>query len=139
SGKALTLNPPHCWSSSHLRRILLPERSNLFKSHWSNQWLTNFSYEGRFAQFFDAIKAKYPQLKVIATTKVTSRETDVLDEHYYRRSEDEMASHAHDYDSRPRTGPKIFVGEWATRVGDPTPNMSAALGDASWMTGMEQY
>jgi hypothetical protein len=34
SGKALTLNPPHRWSSSHLRRILLPERSNLFKSHW---------------------------------------------------------------------------------------------------------
>ena len=31
-------------SSSHLERILLPERSNLFESHWSNQWLTNFSY-----------------------------------------------------------------------------------------------
>jgi transposase len=27
-----------------LGRILLPERSNLFQSHWSNQWLTNFSY-----------------------------------------------------------------------------------------------
>jgi len=24
-----------------LRRILLPERSNLFTSHWSNQWLTH--------------------------------------------------------------------------------------------------
>ncbi len=23
--------------------ILLPERSNLFESHWSNQWLTHFS------------------------------------------------------------------------------------------------
>src|SRR3954469_25572543 len=37
-------------SSSHVRRILLPERSNLLKSHWSNQWLTNFSYRpGDFA------------------------------------------------------------------------------------------
>ncbi|MBI4905015.1 MAG: hypothetical protein HY820_15365 [Acidobacteria bacterium] len=27
-----------------MERILLPERSNLFKSHWSNQWLTDFSY-----------------------------------------------------------------------------------------------
>ena len=27
-------------SSSHFGRILLPERSKLFKSHWSNQWLT---------------------------------------------------------------------------------------------------
>src|SRR5215467_8841556 len=44
SDTALTLNPPHRWSSSHLRRILLPERSNLFESHWSNQWLTNLSY-----------------------------------------------------------------------------------------------
>jgi alpha-N-arabinofuranosidase len=96
------------------------------------------SYDGRFAQFFDAIKAKYPQLKVISTTRVTSRVPDVIDEHYYRRSEEEMASHAYDYDSRPRTGPKVFVGEWATRVGEPTPNMSAALGDAAWMTGMER-
>jgi alpha-N-arabinofuranosidase len=96
------------------------------------------SYDGRFTQFFDAIRAKYPQLQVIATTGVTTRTPDVIDEHYYRRSEDEMASHSHDYDTRPRTGPKVFVGEWATRVGEPTPNMSAALGDAAWMTGMER-
>ena len=25
-------------------------------------------YDGRFAQFYDAIKAKYPQLKIISTT-----------------------------------------------------------------------
>jgi len=37
-----------------------------------------------------------------------------------------------------RNGPKIFVGEWATREGNPTPNMGAALGDAAWMTGMER-
>jgi alpha-N-arabinofuranosidase len=96
------------------------------------------SYDGRFTQFFDAIKAKYPRLQVIATTKVTTRTPDVIDEHYYRRSEDEMAAHAHDYDKRDRSGPKVFVGEWATRVGEPTPNMSAALGDAAWMTGMER-
>jgi alpha-N-arabinofuranosidase len=97
------------------------------------------SYDARFTQFFDAIRAKYPQLKIIATAATTTRTPDVIDEHYYRRSEDEMASHAHDYDMRPRTaGPKIFVGEWATRVGAPTPNMSGALGDAAWMTGMER-
>ncbi|HWB85055.1 MAG TPA: alpha-L-arabinofuranosidase C-terminal domain-containing protein [Bryobacteraceae bacterium] len=96
------------------------------------------SYDGRFTQFFDAIKTRYPQLQVIATAPVKGVTPDVIDEHYYRNSEDEMASHAHDYDTRPRTGPKVFVGEWATRVGVPTPNMSAALGDASWMTGMER-
>jgi alpha-N-arabinofuranosidase len=30
------------------------------------------------------------------------------------------------------------VGEWATREGEPTPNLEAALGDAAWMTGMER-
>jgi alpha-N-arabinofuranosidase len=96
------------------------------------------AYDGRFAQFFDAIKAKYPKLQLIATMRVTTRVPDVIDEHYYRNSEDLMASTAHMYDARPRTGPKVFVGEWATRVGSPTPNMSAALGDAAWMTGMER-
>ena len=96
------------------------------------------SYNGRFAQFFDAIKAKYPQLQVIATTKVKSRVPDVLDEHYYR-SQEEMELHALDYDKYSRTNhTKIFCGEWATRVGSPTPNMAGALGDAAWMTGMER-
>jgi hypothetical protein len=30
-------------SSSHLERILLPDRSNLFQSHCSNQWLAILS------------------------------------------------------------------------------------------------
>ena len=42
------------------------------------------SYDGRFAQFFDAIRAKYPQLKVIATTPVRSRKPDLVDDHFYR-------------------------------------------------------
>ena len=100
------------------------------------------SYETRFAQFFDAIKAKYPDLKLIATDPVTTRAADVIDEHYYRRSEEEMAFHSSDYDSIRRPvgrGPaEVFVGEWATRVGEPTPNWSAALGDATWMVGMER-
>ena len=35
-------------------------------------------------------------------------------------------------------GPKIFVGEWATRSGTPTPNFGDALGDAAWMTSLER-
>jgi alpha-N-arabinofuranosidase len=96
------------------------------------------SYDGRFAQFFDAIKAKYPGLQIIATARVKSRTPDLLDEHYYRSLE-EMEAHALDYDQYSRTNPtKIFVGEWATRVGSPTPNLAGALGDAAWMTGMER-
>lgn len=95
-------------------------------------------YDGRFTQFYNAIKAKYPQLQIIATAKVKSVTPDLLDEHYYR-SQEEMEAHAHDYDKYPRDAKtKIFVGEWATRVGSPTPNMAGALGDAAWMTGMER-
>ena len=104
------------------------------------------SYDGRFAQFYDAIKAKYPHLKIISTVgyehpeaqRVHSRTPDLVDEHYYR-SEEEMESQSFVYDKRDRRNPtKIFVGEWATRVGSPTPNMAGALGDAAWMCGLER-
>ena len=49
-----------------------------------------------------------------------------------------MEDDAAHYDTYDRKGPKIFVGEWATREGSPTTNMNAALGDAAWMTGMER-
>jgi len=84
------------------------------------------SYDGRFAQFYDAIKAAYPQLQVIATTGVTSRTPDVLDEHYYR-SPVAFENDVHHYDSYSRSGPKIFVGEWASQEGSPTPDLHAAI------------
>ena len=95
-------------------------------------------YDRRFAQFYDAIKAKYPQLQLISTAPVKSRVADLNDEHYYK-SEEEMESQSFMYDKRDRNVPtKIFVGEWATRVGSPTPNMAGALGDAAWMCSMER-
>jgi alpha-L-arabinofuranosidase len=61
----------------------------------------------------------------------------VLDEHYYVRATQNFHDATH-YDKTDRNGPKIFVGEWATREGFPTPNFGAALGDAAWMTGLER-
>jgi alpha-L-arabinofuranosidase len=95
------------------------------------------SYDGRYAQFYKAIKGRYPQLRLIATTPVNSVRPDVIDDHYYR-SATEFFNDTHHYDKTDRKGPKIFVGEWATREGAPTPNMGAALGDAAWMTGLER-
>ena len=95
------------------------------------------SYDGRYAQFYDAIKAKYPKLQLIATAGVKSRTPDLIDDHFYRNARD-MEGDSHHYDGFSRTGPKIFVGEWATTEGTPTPTMNAALGDAAWMTGMER-
>jgi len=98
---------------------------------------SSHSYDGRYAQFYKSIKARYPQLQLIATTPVTSVKPDVIDDHYYRSAK-EFFNDTHHYDKTDRNGPKIFVGEWATREGAPTPNMGAALGDAAWMTGMER-
>jgi len=105
------------------------------------------SYDGRFAQFFDAIKAKYPNLELISTAATKSRVPDVLDEHFYRTAR-AMARDSRHYDNYDRKGPKIFVGEWASQDVDrpwvqpelkgPTPTLNSALGDAAWMTGMER-
>ncbi len=107
------------------------------------------SYQGRFAEFFDAIKAKYPNLKCIDTcgprywgperfaAKMT-RAPDMIDEHYYFSTAGAAADGATRYDTYDRNGPKIFVGEWATREGKLTTTMNAALGDAAWMTGLER-
>lgn len=95
------------------------------------------SYEGRYAQFYKAIKAKYPGLQLIATMPLKSIRPDVIDDHFYVRATQFFKDATH-YDKTDRSGPKIFVGEWATREGAPTPNFGAALGDAAWMTGMER-
>lgn len=104
------------------------------------------SYDGRFKQFREAIEKKYPSLHVISTIaetqypnlKITGdKKPEIVDEHYYRDSW-AMWQNASQYDKYDRNGPKIFVGEWATREGAPTTNLNAALGDAAWMTGMER-
>ena len=95
------------------------------------------SYEARYTQFYKAIKSKYPRLELIATAPLKHFKPDVLDDHYYKRA-DEFFEDVKHYDTVDRNGPKIFVGEWATREGSPTTNMGAALGDAAWMTGMER-
>ena len=95
------------------------------------------TYDGRYAQFYKAIKAKHPGIQVIATMPVESITPDVVDDHYYKR-EQGMFEEAKHYDNTDRNGPKIFVGEWATREGTPTPNFGAALGDAAFLTGLER-
>ena len=103
------------------------------------------SYPNRFKMFYEAIKAKYPQLQIISTVgydalkskAIPNPVVDVIDEHYYRNAHD-MYRNAFQYDRYDRKGPKIFCGEWATREGSPTTNMNAALGDAAWMTCMER-
>jgi len=113
----------------------------------NEDWLNmgTASYDGRFTMFYDAIKAKYPNIRVISTMRSQdrnfkhSRTPDFLDDHFYVTIPTAL-SQAHLYDNYDRNATKIFVGEWATnspRVGD-TPMMAFALGDAAFLTGLER-
>jgi alpha-L-arabinofuranosidase len=98
-------------------------------------------YNDRYALFYDAIKAVYPEIKLISCVwggRATSRPLEIVDEHYYSNPAT-FISYATKYDSYSRSGPKVFVGEYAVTSGYGTyGNLSAALGEAAFMTGMER-
>jgi alpha-N-arabinofuranosidase len=113
----------------------------------NEDWLNRgtATYDARLTMFYDAIKAKYPNIRIISTMRsqdknfVYTRKPDFLDDHFYMTIPTAL-SQAHLYDDYSRSATKIFEGEWATnnpRVGD-TPMMAFALGDAAWLTGLER-
>ena len=100
-------------------------------------------YDPRYALFYDAIKSNYPSIHLIAPGNwpggpPTSRPVEIADEHYYT-SPGTFRSYATKYDSYSRSGPKVFVGEYAVTAGYGTyGNLAAALGEAAFMTGLER-
>jgi alpha-L-arabinofuranosidase len=101
------------------------------------------SYDSRFAQFYDAIRAHYPAIKLIATsTTVTSRRPDLFDLHFYE-TPSWFANHTGYFDSYSRSAPKVMVGEYAAQmpgspIGGGAATLGTALGEAAWMTGLER-
>jgi alpha-L-arabinofuranosidase len=92
----------------------------------------------RYPMFYDAIKAAFPGMAVVATTPVTARPMDMLDEHFYNNDPRYFASNAHLFDGASRSGPKVIVGEYATTAGQPTGTVGDALGEAAFLTGLER-
>ncbi len=103
-------------------------------------------YYERYEQFYKAIRAKYPEMKIIGNVVAwgddnpkwgSEQPVDLLDEHYYR-SPDWFAAAFQKYDSYDRQGPKVYVGEYAVTNGyGKLGNMNAALGEAVYMMGIE--
>jgi alpha-N-arabinofuranosidase len=75
-----------------------------------------------FPMFYDAIKAQYPSIQVIATRDVSVPKPDVVDEHFYLDTPS-LIGLSRRYDSYNRSGPKIFVGEYAA-LGGTNPGAS---------------
>ena len=98
------------------------------------------AYQERYALFYDAIKAKYPQMHLIAdewSGRPTNRPIEIVDEHYYSTPEFFIAN-ADKYDSYDRAGRKVYVGEYAVTQGCGQGNLRAAVGEAAFMTGLER-
>jgi alpha-L-arabinofuranosidase len=95
------------------------------------------AYQQRYALFYDAIKARYPEIMLIADQATSQRPADIVDEHYYS-SPSFFISNAGKYDSYSRTGSKVYVGEFAVTSGAGNGNLAGALGEAAFMTGIER-
>lgn len=94
-------------------------------------------YQERYAVFYDAIKARYPEMKLVADMPTTKRPADIVDEHYY--SNPEFFLHNADrYDNYDRNGAKVYVGEYAVTQNCGRGNLRGALGEAAFMTGLER-
>jgi alpha-N-arabinofuranosidase len=113
-------------------------------------------YIERYRIFTAAIKAKYPNIKLVNSVgpdpdgdkfnflndTLRKMHADFLDEHYYR-SPEWFLQNASRYDKYDRNGPKIFAGEYAAQsVATVSPlnknNWKCALSEAAFMTGLER-
>lgn len=115
------------------------------------------AYVERFEKFAEEIKAKHPEIELIAGTgpdpdngnfkfmlgKLNELKADIIDEHAHKQP-DWFFDNAARYDSYDRKGPKIMPGEWAAHS-EPglinqnnRSNLECALSEAAFMTGMER-
>jgi alpha-N-arabinofuranosidase len=113
-------------------------------------------YIERYELFAKALKARYPDIKLISSAgpspdderfqflwpKLRQLKADIVDEHCYANPEWFFDSAAR-YDKYDRKGPKVFMGEYAaqsvkTVSPDNRNNWRCALSEAAFMTGMER-
>ena len=137
-----------------------PEPFNLkFLGVGNEQWDYDEKHGGygpvfteRLKKFSDALRAKYPMLKLIGTTGPNSEgwdfdllqprmkelKVDLYDEHYYR-NEQWFLSHGLRYDSYDRKGPRVFAGEYACHgKGKKWNHFETSLYEAAHITGIER-
>jgi alpha-L-arabinofuranosidase len=103
-------------------------------------------YGERVALFEKAIKAKYPQIKVVLSSWISGIDeraihaagrVDVVDEHAYRPLYWPV-EHFDSFASYPRKDWDLYIGEFATNGGVGKGNLLAALNDAAYMMSIEK-
>jgi alpha-L-arabinofuranosidase len=94
-------------------------------------------YSRRYKLFYKALHKAWPKIKLIASGNTEGQPTQIVDQHFYP-SAGWFWANRHRYDTYSRTGPKVFVGEYAVTQNAGLGNLRAALGEAAWMTGLER-
>jgi alpha-L-arabinofuranosidase len=98
------------------------------------------AYHERYPLFEKAIRAKYPDLHLVVNVwggYPKESPVEIVDEHYYDTPEF-FISQAGKYDTYDRSGPKVFVGEYAVTRNCGLGNLRGAIGEAAFMTGLER-
>ncbi|MDL2309865.1 carbohydrate binding domain-containing protein [Parabacteroides sp. OttesenSCG-928-B22] len=129
-----------------------PEPFNLkYVGIGNEQW--GSEYVDRLPPFIKAIRAKYPDIKIIGSSgpsadgkqfdylwpEMKRLKVDLVDEHYYKEPK-WFLDNAARYDGYDRKGPAVFAGEYAAHD-HPTGkqnNFNSALAEAAFMTGLER-
>lgn len=100
-------------------------------------------YNLRYRVFYEAVKEKYPEIVTIwnthweVGTETKGLPVEIVDEHFY--ADNDFYQQYHDmYDHYDRSGPKIYVGEYAMIVDNKSGTLLGALSEAAFMTGMER-
>ncbi len=97
-------------------------------------------YAERYDVFYKAIKEKYPQIKIVACdwggTKFGSK-LEIFDSHHYGTT-GSFLNMVHRYDDHERGNYDVYFGEYAVTDGQGNGNMTAAVAEAAFMTGLER-
>jgi alpha-N-arabinofuranosidase len=120
----------------------------------NEQW--DVQYIERYKEFEKAIKAKYPEIKIVsgsgpssggqlfdyAWSELKKLSPALIDEHYYMPP-DWFLKNAGRYDNYDRKGIKVFAGEYAAhgKEGNAPESRNSwysALAEAAFMTGLER-
>ncbi len=128
-----------------------PEPFNLKYIGVGNEDQITDVFRERFAMLNAAVKAKHPEITVIGTSgpfwagydyeqgwKIARElDIDMVDEHYYV-APDWFLTHNDFYDQYPRTGPTVYLGEYAAHDVGRRNTLRSALAEAAYLTALER-
>lgn len=105
------------------------------------------AYGVRFKMIYEAVKAQHPEITLIGNSGpfhsgfdfaegwkfANEMNVDMVDEHYYE-SPQWFLNNLHRYDNYNRSGPKVYLGEYASRGN----TLFNAIAEAAYLTGLER-